>query len=677
MTALVERLFGQRKMSGGKEVGKAERDHRRTLDKFAVLKVVLVFLLLFLASGQVAYAAIITVNTTDDELNSDGDCSLREAIQAANTDTAVDACTAGSGADTIVVPAGTYTLSPNPNWQSEDANVTGDLDITADLTITGAGAATTIIINGSPTGGRDRVFHILGGTVEISGLTIQNGFWVNGGGIYNGGTLTLNNSTVSGNTTTHGAGGIYNAPGATATLTNVTVSGNTAAVGISPGVVGGIGNGGDATLKNTIVANNTPDDCSGSITSAGHNLIEDTTGCTIGGDTTGNIIGFDPLLGPLQDNGGPTQTHALLAGSPAIDTGSSACPPPATDQRGVARPQGAACDIGAFELALPNTAPVVAADQAVVTVDEGQTATNSGTVNDPDNDPVALSALVGTVTNNNDGTWSWSFATSDGPSESQTVTIFADDDNGGTDQTSFELTVNNVAPTIDSITAPTDPVAISDQPVSVEVAFSDPGTVDTHDVEWDWGDGNTDTQINATSPASANHTYAEADIYTVQVIVTDGDGGSTTQIYEFIVIYDPTGGFVTGGGWIESPAGAYKPDPSLTGKANFGFVSKYKKGATVPTGNTEFQFQAGNLNFHSDSYQWLVIAGPKAMFKGEGTINGVGDYKFMIWAGDSEPDTFRIRIWDEDEGGTEAVTYDNGFDQEIAGGSVVIHTSKK
>lgn len=76
-----------------------------------------------------------------------------------------------------------------------------------------------------------------------------------------------------------------------------------------------------------------------------------------------------------------------------------------------------------------------------------------------------------------------------------------------------------------------------------------------------------------------------------------------------IVIYDPSAGFVTGGGWINSPAGAYIPDQSLAGKASFGFVAKYQKGLTVPTGNTEFQFHTAGLNFKSTSYGWLVVQG--------------------------------------------------------------------
>ncbi len=89
--------------------------------------------------------------------------------------------------------------------------------------------------------------------------------------------------------------------------------------------------------------------------------------------------------------------------------------------------------------------------------------------------------------------------------------------------------------------------------------------------------------------------------------------------------------------------------------------------------NTEFQFQAGNLNFHSSSDDWLVVTGSDyAMFKGTGTIDGEGEYKFMIWAGDNDPDTFRIKIWSENP--VETVVYDNGSDQAIGGGSIVIHT---
>lgn len=100
-------------------------------------------------------------------------------------------------------------------------------------------------------------------------------------------------------------------------------------------------------------------------------------------------------------------------------------------------------------------------------------------------------------------------------------------------------------------------------------------------------------------------------IVAIYVPTDDIHLGSPSSVV-LIVFCDANNGFVTGGGWITSPVGACQLTivcQSATGKANFGFVSQYKKGATVPTGNTEFQFQAGNLNFHSEVYEWLVISG--------------------------------------------------------------------
>jgi len=155
-----------------------------------------------------------------------------------------------------------------------------------------------------------------------------------------------------------------------------------------------------------------------------------------------------------------------------------------------------------------------------------------------------------------------------------------------------------------------------------------------------------------------------------------------------IAASDPTGGFVTGGGWIDSQPGASTQYPDATGKASFGFVSKYKKGADTPTGSTQFQFKAGDLNFHSDSYEWLVIAGARAQFKGTGTINGEGEYGFILTAingeinGGGGIDKFWIKIW---EIGTETIIYDNQMEADdtadpttaLGGGSIVIHTKSK
>ena len=113
-------------------------------------------------------------------------------------------------------------------------------------------------------------------------------------------------------------------------------------------------------------------------------------------------------------------------------------------------------------------------------------------------------------------------------------------------------------------------------------------------------------------------------------------------------------------------------------------MSKYKKGQSTPTGQTQFKFKAGDLNYHSTEYEWLVVAGPHAKYKGSGTIDGSGDYGFMVTATDGEVsggggvDTFRIKIW---ESATEDLVYDNqmgdGDDgnatDAIEGGSITIH----
>lgn len=155
--------------------------------------------------------------------------------------------------------------------------------------------------------------------------------------------------------------------------------------------------------------------------------------------------------------------------------------------------------------------------------------------------------------------------------------------------------------------------------------------------------------------------------------------------------YDPSAGFVTGGGWIDSPEGACQLTPECmtrAGRANFGFVSKYQKGSKVPVGQTEFQFKEGDLNFHSDSYEWLVVAGARAQYKGTGTVNGTGQYGFMLVAIDAshtestEIDLFRIKIWDINDG--DRTVYDNELYEEedsdpttpIAGGQIVVHTGK-
>jgi hypothetical protein len=251
-----------------------------------------------------------------------------------------------------------------------------------------------------------------------------------------------------------------------------------------------------------------------------------------------------------------------------------------------------------------------------------------------------------------------------------------DKDNGASEYTT-DVTVRNVAPTLDVVNVDQSLVQVNTT-INASAVFTDPGTLDTHTGLWSWGDTTTSagsfSGTGGNGTASASHGYSTPGVYTIKLTVTDKDGApSNESVYQYVVVYDPGGGFVTGGGWFMSPEGAYKADETLTGKATSGFVAKYKKGANVPDGNTEFQFKAGDLNFHSTSYQWLVVnrAGTNAQFKGHGNINGAGNYGFMIWAGDGSPYTFRIKIWVADD--ETNVVYDNGVAQPIGGGSIVVH----
>ena len=179
------------------------------------------------------------------------------------------------------------------------------------------------------------------GQVAMTNVTIDNNSAGSGGGIFdNGGTEILRNCTISGNTATVQGGGTFNR--GMLTLVNVTMHANSASID-----GGGIFNfDGTVGVKNTILSSSlSGGNCSGVVASQGHNLSSDNT-CGFTGE--GDLVNTDPLLGPLQDNGGPTFTHALFEGSPAIDAGDNGGIP-ATDQRGYPRIWNGTVDIGAYE----------------------------------------------------------------------------------------------------------------------------------------------------------------------------------------------------------------------------------------------------------------------------------------------------------------------------------------
>jgi CSLREA domain-containing protein len=396
----------------------------------------------------------IGVDTVVDAVAADGKCSLREAIQAANTDAAVDVCPAGAGADTIVfAPA-----------LAQGVIVLGAAlpDLASQLQIDGSFAPGLRLSGNQQT----RVFRVAAGAqVELAHLLITDGMALEGGGIYNAGDLVLRQVRVSENTamTTEmseaargggifnlgtlvlyesmidhnkadmtdwflsstwagaiynsgvlrmensiiagnfakGTGGLFNATNATATIIGSTfVENGVYSVGLAfSGAIAALGNHGELTIVNSTFSRNKAPR-GGAIYNTGRMAM---THCTITGGggafgpagienasgalflhntliandgesgedcranlplaaNIGNLIADgscdpalsgDPLLGPLQDNGGLTPTQALLPGSPAIDAADAAVcaqlPVGQRDQRGMARPRGGGCDIGAYE----------------------------------------------------------------------------------------------------------------------------------------------------------------------------------------------------------------------------------------------------------------------------------------------------------------------------------------
>ncbi len=324
-----------------------------------------------------ACALTTTVNATTimvSNTNDSGPGSLRQALLNANDGDTIDA-TGISGAITLTG---------------------GELLVNKSVTINGAGAD-ELAVDGNAT---STVFQIGSGKiVTISGLTIRNGqgnfgggilngdsatltiinstlsgnTGGNGGGSFNSGTLSVINSTVSGNMASEGAG-IYNSGAGALTITNSTFSGNTAGGGgvslnlgtlqianstlsdNSAAFAGGFFNLGTLQIENTILKAgpsgvNIYSNGVGGVTSLGYNISSDNGNGFLTGP--GDQINTDPLLGPLQNNGGSTFTHALLPGSPAIDMGDlNFTPPPFFDQRGsgFSRVVNGRIDIGSFEV---------------------------------------------------------------------------------------------------------------------------------------------------------------------------------------------------------------------------------------------------------------------------------------------------------------------------------------
>jgi hypothetical protein len=157
-----------------------------------------------------------------------------------------------------------------------------------------------------------------------------------------------------------------------------------------------------------------------------------------------------------------------------------------------------------------------------------------------------------------------------------------------------------------------------------------------------------------------------AGLYPLTLTVTDPAGASSSETVE-VAVYDPDASSVTGGGWYESPAGALNADPGAQGRATFAFHLAYKKGKSEPDGHARLSFEAGDVRLTSDVFDWLVVGGDMARFRGIGALDGhTGPVRFEIIAG--APNEVRVRIWDD-----AGVIYDSGT-VVIGGGRIIVKT---
>lgn len=349
--------------------GKPHRYEGKPSLRFRLFRLLL--MAAFVSATLTPFLSQATVYTVTNNYDS-GAGSLRYLINAA------------SSGDTITFAPG--LASPI------DLSTSGEIAINKDLTIAGPGAR-NLTISGN---NLSRVFNNISASTKIGGVTISGGSATDGGAILNSGNLDLDNvtlsgnsatdkggaihnygslalygSTLAGNSATNAGGAIFNESGKTLIIDNSTISNNSASQGGAIANLGALdsynatitGNtssssaaidsaGTSLTLKNSIIAGNYGKDLAGTPNSARNNLIEYQILGSLGSDASGNISSIAPLLAPLANNGGPTDTYVPQPGSPVLNAGEMAsCT--ITDQRGVTRMRQGGCDIGAVELASP------------------------------------------------------------------------------------------------------------------------------------------------------------------------------------------------------------------------------------------------------------------------------------------------------------------------------------
>jgi PKD repeat protein len=217
--------------------------------------------------------------------------------------------------------------------------------------------------------------------------------------------------------------------------------------------------------------------------------------------------------------------------------------------------------------------------------------------------------------------------------------------------------------------APSDSVAVGTR-VAFSASFTDQNSADTHKATWSWGERCAVSPASVTESHGAgtvrgHHTFCKAGVYPVTLTVTDNTGRSST-ISRNVVVDDPSAAAVAGGGWFLSPQGAYRKEKLLAGRATFSFVSKVTNNPTPRQGEMTLRFHFAKLDFQSAAFDSLSVAGGRAQYQGSGTVNGTGNYKFLMTVVDGTgtksvgQGRIRMKIWHIDaRTNAEVVDYDN------------------
>lgn len=276
--------------------------------------------------------------------------------------------------------------------------------------------------------------------------------------------------------------------------------------------------------------------------------------------------------------------------------------------------------------------------------------------------------------------------TTEGSNQTTTATVADRAGNTTTATSAPPVNIDKTAPNVSTPFFSVNPKSI-DESTSLSATVSDSlsGVLGGEFfLDSDPGEGNGTPLSLSLDKTELAHTFGTTltpGTYTVGVRSVDAAGNWSATTMETLVVYNPSGGFITGSGHTASPAGAWTTDPAADDRSTFSFNAKYNKGATTPAG--KFQFKAGGLDFVSSTYDWLVISGAQTELQGSGTVNGVTGYKFQLTAtdgtadGQGAKDQLRIKISKDG-----SKVYDNlpayadhPFNgQALTGGSIVIHT---